>query len=123
VSTVGGVRIADPGADLAVCLAVASAFSGQAVGDDMVVLGEVGLGGEVRQVAHTPRRLTEAARLGFRRALVPEQCPEHASLGLQRLATVGGAVEPYRRADRPAGGPKCRCHSPESDGAATSFAS
>ena len=63
--SVGGVRVADPGADLAVCLALASAATGVPVGDDVVVLGEVGLGGEVRQVAHTPRRLAEAARLGF----------------------------------------------------------
>ena len=54
VSAVGGVRIADPGADLAVCLALASAATGTPVGDDVVVLGEVGLGGEVRQVAQTP---------------------------------------------------------------------
>jgi DNA repair protein RadA/Sms len=124
VSTVGGVRVADPGADLAVCLAVASALSGQAVGDEIVVLGEVGLGGEVRQVAHTPRRLTEAARLGFRRALVPEQSPGHTSLGLRRLATVDSAVEPYRRAAQLRdGGPECRCHCPmEPDGPAVSVA-
>jgi DNA repair protein RadA/Sms len=120
VSTVGGVRIVDPGADLAVCLAVASAFSGQAVGDDVVVLGEVGLGGEIRQAAHTPRRLTEAARLGFRGALVPEQCPEHASLRLRRLATVGGAIDPYRLPANTDGGPECRCQrSLDPDGSAS----
>jgi DNA repair protein RadA/Sms len=127
VSTVGGVRIADPGADLAVCLAVASAFSGLAVDDETVVIGEVGLGGEIRQVAHTPRRLTEAARLGFRRALVPEQCPERAPLYLRRLATVGRAVEPYAVAAKPTDvtddGPRCHCHRPvEPDGCASGLA-
>lgn len=71
VSAVGGVRLADPGADLAVAAAITSAVTGRPVPEDLVVLGEVGLGGELRQVAHTPRRLAEAARLGFRRALIP----------------------------------------------------
>ncbi|HET6966263.1 MAG TPA: DNA repair protein RadA [Acidimicrobiales bacterium] len=71
VSAVGGVRLGDPGADLAVAAAISSAATGRVVPADMVVIGEVGLGGELRQVAHTPRRLAEAARLGFRRALVP----------------------------------------------------
>jgi DNA repair protein RadA/Sms len=108
VSTVGGVRIADPGADLAVCLAVASALTGQPVGDDVVVLGEVGLGGEIRQVAHTPRRLAEAARLGFRHAWVPERGPEEAPLALRRLPTVAGALEDYGSAGN-AGTPPATC--------------
>jgi DNA repair protein RadA/Sms len=93
VSVVGGVRIADPGADLAVCLALASARTGAPVGDDIVVLGEVGLGGEVRQVAQTPRRLLEAARLGFSRALVPERGPDEAPLALRRVPTLAGALD------------------------------
>jgi DNA repair protein RadA/Sms len=71
VSAVGGVRIVEPGADLAVCLALASAGLGIALPPDLVVCGEVGLAGEIRQVRQTPRRLAEAARMGFRRALVP----------------------------------------------------
>jgi DNA repair protein RadA/Sms len=110
VSTVGGVRIVDPGADLAVCLAVASAFSGRPVGDDVVVLGEVGLGGEVRQVAQTPRRLTESARLGFRRALLPERAPERAGLGLRRVDTVASALDEYLDVDAPGEAtPECAC--------------
>jgi DNA repair protein RadA/Sms len=99
VSTVGGVRIADPGADLAVCLAVASALAGEPVGGEVVVLGEVGLGGEVRQVAHTPRRLSEAARLGFRQAWVPERGPDRAPLPLRRLPTVACALALFRGGD------------------------
>jgi DNA repair protein RadA/Sms len=71
VSVVGGVHLSDPGADLAVAAALASAAAGRPVPDDLVLVGEVGLGGEVRQVAHTPRRLAEASRFGFTRALVP----------------------------------------------------
>ncbi len=92
VSSVGGVRISDPGADLAVCLALASAATGVPVGDDVVVLGEVGLGGELRQVPQTPRRLAEAGRLGFQRALVPDRAPEGGPLDLLRVPTLAEAV-------------------------------
>ena len=71
VSTVGGARLTEPGADLAVAMAVIGAVHDAPIGRDLVVLGELGLGGEVRQVAQTPRRLAEAARLGYRRAIVP----------------------------------------------------
>lgn len=76
VSVVGGVRVAEPAADLAVVLSLASAARHRAPPADVVAFGEVGLGGEVRQVAHAPRRLAEAARLGFRYALVPASCPD-----------------------------------------------
>jgi DNA repair protein RadA/Sms len=102
VSVVGGVRVTDPGADLAVCLALASAATGLAVGDDLVVLGEVGLGGEVRQVAHTPRRLVEASRLGFTRALVPERGPRDGPLTVKQVPTVAHVLDLYLGADRPA---------------------
>src|SRR4051812_19463283 len=71
VSAVGGVRLAEPGADLGTCLALASALTGRPVAPSVVACGEVGLAGEVRQVGQTSRRLAEAARLGFRHALVP----------------------------------------------------
>ena len=70
-STVGGIRLAEPATDLALCLAMASSRRDQPVPRDLVALGEVGLAGELRLVAHTERRLGEAARLGFRRALLP----------------------------------------------------
>jgi DNA repair protein RadA/Sms len=93
VSIAGGVRISDPGADLAVALALASARTGQAIGDDVVVVGELGLGGEVRQVAHTARRLAEAARLGFARALVPERGPPDAGLTVRPVPTLRCALD------------------------------
>jgi DNA repair protein RadA/Sms len=71
VSVAGGARACEPAADLAVCLALASSLSGQPLPAQMVALGEVGLGGELRRVNAMPKRLTEARRLGFHDALVP----------------------------------------------------
>ena len=70
-ATVGGVRITEPAADLAIALAVASALREQPFPTDAVAIGEVGLAGDVRSVSGMPRRLAEAGRLGFRRAWVP----------------------------------------------------
>lgn len=70
-STVGGARLAEPAADLAVLIAVASAAAQQATPMGMIALGEVGLAGEIRNVTGLNRRLTEAARMGFSTALVP----------------------------------------------------
>jgi DNA repair protein RadA/Sms len=92
VSAIGGVRVVDPGADLAVCLALASAFTGVPVGDDVVVLGEIGLAGEVRQVSQTPRRLAEAARLGFTRAVLPDRGPDEGPVQLCRVPTLSDAL-------------------------------
>ncbi len=71
VSTVGGVRIAEPAADLALALAMAGSALDRSVPTGTIAIGEVGLAGEVRAVGNVPRRLTEAARIGFQRALVP----------------------------------------------------
>ncbi len=70
-ATVGGMKLVEPAADLAVALAVASAANDIALPPDLVVLGEVGLAGEIRRVNGVGRRLAEAARLGFTKALVP----------------------------------------------------
>ena len=71
VGTMGGVRATEPAADLAVCLAVASAFLDRPLAPWTVAIGEVGLSGEVRDAPDLARRLDEAARLGFSRAIVP----------------------------------------------------
>jgi DNA repair protein RadA/Sms len=93
VSAVGGVRVAEPGADLALCLALASAATDQPLPADLVAFGEVGLAGEIRQVSRTPQRLTEAARLGFRRALVPMSAPPpDAAIVVKRVATLADAI-------------------------------
>jgi DNA repair protein RadA/Sms len=75
---VGGVRLTEPGADLAVAVAVASAFLDVAVPADVAVFGEVGLAGEVRRVSRGAERLAEAGRLGFARVLGPTEAGEAA---------------------------------------------
>ncbi len=90
----GGVKAVEPGADLAIALALVSARAGIALPDDLVVCGEVGLGGELRQVHQTARRLAEAARLGFRRAVVPASAPATApGLEVLRAATLAEAID------------------------------
>ena len=71
-SVVGGLRVAEPPADLALALAIVSSQKDRAVGGDMVAFGEIGLSGELRSVGHLERRLNEAERLGFKRCLLPE---------------------------------------------------
>ena len=71
VATVGGMKMNEPSADLAVALSVASAAKGLALPADLVAIGEVGLAGEIRKVNGALQRIQEAARLGFKRALVP----------------------------------------------------
>ena len=91
---VGGARIVDPGADAGLALAVASSLTGHPLADDLVVVGEVGLGGELRHVSHINRRLGEAARMGFRRAIVPHatgEAPE--GLRILRAPTLAAAVQ------------------------------
>lgn len=72
VSVVGGLRVGEPAADLAVALAMASSARGIPIGSGLIALGEVGLTGELRSVPQLGRRLREAERLGFTDALVPE---------------------------------------------------
>ena len=71
VATVGGMKINEPSADLAVALSVASAAKGLALPADLVAVGEVGLAGEIRKITGAQQRIAEAARLGFKRAIVP----------------------------------------------------
>jgi DNA repair protein RadA/Sms len=72
INVVGGLRLNDPAADLAICMAIASAAAGKRLGDELVVFGEVGLGGEVRSVHSSDRRVAEAKKLGFTRAIAPK---------------------------------------------------
>jgi DNA repair protein RadA/Sms len=71
VNVIGGLTIDEPAADLPVAVAVASSFRNRPVAADLALMGEVGLSGELRSVGHLQRRLHEAAKLGFTRALVP----------------------------------------------------
>jgi DNA repair protein RadA/Sms len=70
-ATVGGVQLREPASDLALLMAIASAYLDRPLASDLVAFGEIGLAGEVRSVSGIDRRLAEAARLGFRHALIP----------------------------------------------------
>lgn len=72
VNVVGGMKISEPAADLAIATAISSSYRNRPVAADMVLVGEVGLSGELRSVSQLARRLNEAVKLGFTRALVPQ---------------------------------------------------
>lgn len=85
VNAAGGVRVTEPAADLAILAALASTWADRPLPADTIVLGEVGLVGEIRAVSHPAQRLREAGRQGFRRAVVPSSCVEQAPPGLQAI--------------------------------------
>jgi DNA repair protein RadA/Sms len=93
VNAVGGVRIGEPAADLAVCLAVVSSFSDRPIAPRLAVFGEIGLAGEVRPAPRGQDRLREAAKLGFEKAIVP--------LANQPKAKIAGLeILPVERVDQ-----------------------
>lgn len=95
-ASVGGVRIGDPAADLALALAIASAARDRALPAGMIALGEVGLSGEIRRVGGTGRRLAEAARQGYRVALVPEDAgPPPPGMRLVEVPDLGSAFQRF----------------------------
>ena len=93
VNAVGGVRIAEPAADLAVSLAIVSSLADRSIPSKVVVFGEVGLAGEVRPAPRGPERLKEAAKLGFEKAIVPKANAPKGKIG-------GLEVLPVERIDQ-----------------------
>lgn len=94
-NVVGGLRIQEPAADLAVAVAVASSLRDRPVDPGTVCIGEIGLSGELRTVAQLERRIQEASRLGFRKAIIPARSgnlPSPSKLGMEIIA-VGSAAE------------------------------
>lgn len=73
VNIAGGIRITEPAADLAVCSAIASSLLDKIIGNQTIIIGEVGLGGEIRSVGHIEKRIQEAKKLGFKSALIPSR--------------------------------------------------
>jgi DNA repair protein RadA/Sms len=88
VNIVGGIRIEEPGADLGVIAAIASSFRDKLIDPETVVFGEVGLGGEVRGISQSEVRVKEAARLGFKRCLLPKQNQEKIK-GMKGIELIG----------------------------------
>ena len=96
INVVGGLKVNEPAMDLAVAVAVASSFRDVPVSPELVLVGEVGLSGELRSVGQLERRLSEAAKLGFTRAIYPPTGRKpHLPNGLQGLsvATLQEAIE------------------------------
>ena len=84
VNVVGGVKVSETSADLALMLAIVSSFKGEPLARELIILGEVGLAGEIRPVPNGQERLNEAAKHGFKRAIVPYgNAPKHTVEGMQ----------------------------------------
>jgi DNA repair protein RadA/Sms len=92
VNVAGGVRIDEPGADLAIALAIASAARGVAVEDRLAAFGELGLTGRLRAATQADRRLEECAKLGFAKVLVPKGTAARTGIALAEAETVRDAV-------------------------------
>jgi DNA repair protein RadA/Sms len=93
INVVGGIKLADPAADLAVCMAVASSAAGRKLEQGAVVFGEVGLGGEVRQARASDQRIKEAKKLGFTYALAPK--PSKPNKFIKPVASMRQALIDY----------------------------
>jgi DNA repair protein RadA/Sms len=99
INIVGGMRITEPAADLAVCLAIASAAKGMQLKANAVVFGEVGLSGEVRHVPYVEKRVAEAKKLGFDAAIGPRQKSTQKLPLLQSVPNVRTALNTYLEKD------------------------
>jgi DNA repair protein RadA/Sms len=93
VNTVGGVRLDDPGVDLAVIAALASSFVDRPLPSDLAVIGEVGLTGEVRSISQPGARIQEAVRMGFTRLVVPKSVEEHAKSAGAKVVSAVTTIE------------------------------
>jgi DNA repair protein RadA/Sms len=97
VNVVGGLRISEPAADLSVAVAIASSYRDVPVADDLAIMGEIGLSGELRSISQAGKRLNEAARLGFKRCLLPSSVRLSKDLSaateVVRARTLGQALD------------------------------
>ncbi len=98
VNAVGGVKIAEPAADLAVLLAIVSSLRSRPLPRELVVFGEVGLAGEIRPAPRGQERLKEAAKLGFRTAIIPRANAPKQAVGDMRVIAVDRIEEAIERA-------------------------
>ena len=97
INVIGGLRLDEPSADLAVILAVASSYRDQPIPSDLVAIGEIGLTGEIRSVSNMSQRLSEVARLGFKKCIIPKNGSEKleipAELTVYRVKNLREAIE------------------------------
>ncbi len=95
INVIGGMKIDEPASDLAMALAMASSYHDKATPPDMVVIGEIGLSGELRAVSQLSARLHEASKMGFKRAMVPKlrrKLPDMPDIKLVEVRHVGEAL-------------------------------
>jgi DNA repair protein RadA/Sms len=92
VASAGGLNVAEPAVDLGIAIAIVASFRDRVVAPFTVLIGEVGLGGQVRQVSQLELRLKEAAKLGFKRAIVPKGHQSFPDLGLE-IIQVGRVID------------------------------
>jgi DNA repair protein RadA/Sms len=99
INIVGGMKITEPAADLAICMAIASAAKGMQLKTDAVVFGEVGLSGEIRHVPWADKRLAEAKKLGFTDAIGPKISGSQAPTWLHQMRDVRSALNTFLSKD------------------------
>ncbi|MFC1645605.1 DNA repair protein RadA [Candidatus Omnitrophota bacterium] len=97
VNVVGGINVDDPALDLAIAVAIASGFYDKAIPKDIIIFGEVGLGGEIRSVTNSSLRLKEATKLGFKKAIIPEgNVRDSKALGDLEVSSFGSLRELFK---------------------------
>lgn len=89
INVVGGLRLDEPAADLAVAMSLISSLKDISIPEDAIVFGEVGLAGELRSVTHIDARISEAARLGFRRCILPYHCLKKTHGQMDNIELIG----------------------------------
>ncbi|MFZ9840864.1 MAG: DNA repair protein RadA [Candidatus Nanopelagicales bacterium] len=100
VATVGGLKIVEPAADLAIALSIASAAKEKPIGPDVIAIGEIGLTGEIRRATNINRRLAEAERLGIQHAIVPSGTSYSGKLKLHQVEDLAAAVSKLNQLEK-----------------------
>jgi DNA repair protein RadA/Sms len=97
VNIAGGIRTSEPAVDLAVCVAIASSLNDKVIDNQTIVIGEVGLGGEIRSVGNIEKRIQEAEKLGFKYALIPhgnlKEIKHSGKISIKSVENLGLAVK------------------------------
>jgi DNA repair protein RadA/Sms len=97
VNIAGGIRASEPSVDLAVCLAIASSLNDKVINNQTVIIGEVGLGGEIRSVGQIEKRIIEAEKLGFKHAIIPrgnfKEIKHKDKIAIRTLENLAQAVK------------------------------
>jgi len=97
INVAGGIKVIEPAADLAVCVSIASSLIDKVIDNQTILIGEVGLGGEIRSVGHIDKRITEAKKLGFKTAIIPtgnlKSIKQDSAIKITAVDNVKDAVE------------------------------